>query len=34
MCYFYAVAKKTDGDVTKSTFTVGRYRNADKFAPV
>ena len=32
LCYYYAVAKKTEGDVTKGTFTVGRNRNADTFA--
>jgi hypothetical protein len=32
MCYYYAVAKKTEGDVTKGSFTVGRNRNADTFA--
>jgi hypothetical protein len=33
MCYYYAVAKKTDGDVTEGTYTVGRNRNANAFAP-
>ena len=33
MCYYYAIAKKTEGDVTKGTFTVGKNRNADTFAP-
>lgn len=34
LCYYHAVAKKTEGDVAKGIFTVGRNRNADTFAPV
>jgi hypothetical protein len=34
LCCYYAVAKKTEGDVTKGTFTVGKNRYADTFAPM